>query len=92
MGEENISLYSSMTLSTLFLLHGEALCGGHGCGHDLLFTLRSNHEEEKFLGLGNDLPSLLSRDQRNGGKQSYLLYHVQLSTQSNNNTTKSRLI
>jgi hypothetical protein len=49
-------------------------------------------EEDKFPGLQNDLPALLSRDQRNGGRQSYLWYPVQLTTQSNNNTMRSKLI
>lgn len=30
---------------------GVALCGGHGCGHFLIVTLRVNQEEEKFLVL-----------------------------------------
>jgi hypothetical protein len=46
----------------LLLLHGEALCKGHGCGFDLLFTLRENHEEDNFFDLGNDLLALLSID------------------------------
>jgi hypothetical protein len=28
------------------MMCGEALCRGHGCGYDLLFTLRVNHEED----------------------------------------------
>jgi hypothetical protein len=76
----------------LLLLHGEVLCRSHGCGGDLIFTLRENHEEDNFFVLGNDIPTFLSRDQINGGRQSYLWYHVQLSTQSNNNTVRSKLI
>jgi hypothetical protein len=52
----------------MFLLHGETLHIGHGCGYYLLFTLRENHEEEKFHGLGKDHPAFLSRDQRNVGR------------------------
>ena len=33
---------------------------GHGGIHDLLFTLRENHEKDKFPSLGDDLPVLLS--------------------------------
>jgi hypothetical protein len=61
-----MSLYSSMTLSTCLY------CEGHGCGHYLVFNLRENHKEDKFLGLGDDLPALLSKVQRNGGRWRYL--------------------
>jgi hypothetical protein len=43
-------------------IYGEALWKGHGCGFDLLFTLRENHEEDKFFDLGNDLLAFLSID------------------------------
>jgi hypothetical protein len=76
----------------LLLLCGEDMFRGHGCDHDLLFTLRANHKEDKFIVLGDDLPALLSRDQVNGGRMSYLWYPIQLSTQSNNKTVSFRLI
>jgi hypothetical protein len=45
---------------------------GHGYGYNLMFTLRENHEEEKFLGLGNDPPAFLRKYQRNNSRWSYL--------------------
>jgi hypothetical protein len=57
-----------------------------------MFTLRENHEEDKFLGLENDLPTFISRDQRKIDRWSYLWYPVQLFTQSNNNIARYRLI
>jgi len=62
---------------------GDTLCGGHGCGDKLLFPLRANHKEDEFYSLGDELTALLSIDQRNGGRQSYVWYHVQLSALSN---------
>jgi hypothetical protein len=44
------------------LLYGEIGCKGLGCGCDISLTLRENHEEEKFLHLRDDLPTLLGRD------------------------------
>jgi hypothetical protein len=71
-----MSLYSSMTLSTCFCLHGGTLPGGHGCGYDLPLTLRVNQKENKFPSLGDDLTAFLSRDQRDGGRWGYLWYPV----------------
>jgi hypothetical protein len=67
-GEEKISEYSSMTLST---------CGGPGCGCNLSLTLRANHKEEKFPGLRDDLPSLLEgiKEITLGGTASGILYN-----------------
>jgi hypothetical protein len=73
------------------------LCGdiGHGdprCGCDLSFTLRVNHEEEKFPGLRDDLPALLRRDQGNNTRRDYLRYPIQFLVKSNNNTKRPKLI
>jgi hypothetical protein len=76
-GEEKISEYSSMTLSTFFLLCGEIGRRGPGCGCDLSLTLRENHEEEKFPSLRDDLPALLGRDQGNSTRRDCLGYPVQ---------------
>jgi hypothetical protein len=35
-----------------------------------------NHEEEKLLGLRDELPALLNKDQGNGGRWDYLEYPV----------------
>jgi hypothetical protein len=58
----------------------------------LFLTLRENHEEDKFLGLRDDLPALLGRDQGNSTRRDCLGYPVQFHVQSNNNTTRPRLI
>jgi hypothetical protein len=57
-----------------------------------LLTLRVNHEEDKLLSLRDDLPTLLGRDQGNNTRWDYLGYPVQFPIQSNNNTTRPRLI
>jgi hypothetical protein len=51
-----------------------------------------NHEEEKILGLRDDLSALLDKDQGNGSMWGYLRYPVQIHFQINNNTTRPRLI
>jgi hypothetical protein len=51
-----------------------------------------NHEEEKFLGLRDDLPPLLGRDQGNRKRRDYLKYPIQFPVQSNNNTPRLGLI
>jgi hypothetical protein len=76
----------------LLFLHGEINYIGHGCGYNLSLTLRVNHEEEKILGLRDDLPALLGRDQGNGHRWDYLGYPVQFPVQINNKTTMPRLI
>jgi hypothetical protein len=55
-------------------------------------TLRANHEEEKFPSLRDVLPALLGRDQGNITRRDCLRYLVQFPIQSNNNTTRPRLI
>jgi hypothetical protein len=74
------------------MLHGEVDREGHGCGCNLSLTLRENHEEDKILGLRNDLLSLLGRDQGNNTRWDYLGYPVQFHVQSNNNIVRPRLI
>jgi hypothetical protein len=74
------------------MLCGEIGRGGPGCGCDLSLTLRANHEEEKFLGLRDDLLALLGKDQGNITRRDCLGYPVQFLVQSNNNTTRPRLI
>jgi hypothetical protein len=51
-----------------------------------------NHKEEKFLGLRDELPALLGRDQGNNTRRDFLGYPVQFLVQSNNNTMRPRLI
>jgi hypothetical protein len=80
-----------MTLSTFFYCV-ERLAGGPGCGFDISLNLRVNHEEDKFPGLRDDLPTLLGRDQGNSSRRDCLGYLVQFSVQSNNNTMRPRLI
>ena len=63
------------------LIHLLLLCGeighiGPRCGYDLSLTPRVNHEEDKFLGLRDDLPALIGRDQIElGGIASGILYN-----------------
>ena len=90
-GEEKISEYSSMTLSTCFCCV-EIVHRGPGCGYDLLLSLRANHEEDKFSGLRDDLLTLLDKYQGNNTRRDCLRYPVQFPVQSNNNTTRPRLI
>jgi hypothetical protein len=54
--------------------------------------LRVNHEEDKLPRLRDDLPALLSRDQGNSTRWDCLGYPIQFPVQSNNNTTRPRLI
>ena len=61
-------------------------------GHNLLLSLMANHKKNKFPSLRNDLTALLYSDQRDGGRQGYLQYPVQLISQSNICRAKSRLI
>jgi hypothetical protein len=56
-----------------------------------------NHSErksevEKFLGLRDDLPTFLGRDQRNSTRRDCLEYPVLFPIQCNNNTTRPRHI
>jgi hypothetical protein len=73
------------------------LCGDIGyegpeCGWDLSLALRANYEEEKFPCLGDDLPTLLGRDQRNSTRRNCLGYPVKFPVQSNNKNKRPRLI
>jgi hypothetical protein len=73
------------------------MCGEVGyrylrCGCDLSLILRENHEEYKLPRLRDDLPALLSRDQENSTRWDCLGYPLQFPIQSNNNTTRPRLI
>jgi hypothetical protein len=63
-----------------------------GCGCDLSLTLRENHEEDKLPHLRDDLSTFLSIDQGNSTRWNYLGYPIQFLVQSNNNTTRPRLI
>ena len=67
-----------------------ALYGGHG--HNILLSLRVNHKEDEFYGLGNDLTAFLPNDQRDGGRRCYLWYPIQLIFKSNNNSVSPTLI
>jgi hypothetical protein len=83
--------YSSMTLSTCSCcverLDEETL------DVDVLSViLRANHEEGKLPHLRDDLPAFLSRDQGNNTRWDCLRYPVQFHVQSNNNTTRPRII
>jgi hypothetical protein len=51
-----------------------------------------NHKEDKLPSLKNDLPALLGIYQGNNTRWDYLGYPVQFPVQSNNNTTRPRLI
>jgi hypothetical protein len=73
----------------LFLLCGEICRRGPRCGCDISLTMRVNHEEDKFLGLRDDLPALLGRDQGNNTRRDWLKYLVQFPVQSNNNTIQA---
>ena len=63
-----------------------------GCGSDLLLSLRENHEEDKLPHLIDDLPALPTIDQGNSTRWDCLRYLIQFPVQSNNNTTRPRLI
>ena len=65
MGEVKMSMHSSMTLS---------IC--YSCEEEPYLEVVVNHKENKFPSLGNDLTALLCSDQREGGRQCYLWYHV----------------
>ena len=54
--------------------------------------MRQNYKDKKFLGLGNDLISFTSRDQRKGSRRYYLWYPIQFMTQSNNNKMRFIMI
>jgi hypothetical protein len=56
----------------LLMLCGVTCHGGHRCGCNIPLTLSENHEEDKLHGLRDDLPALLGRDQKNGGRWDYL--------------------
>jgi hypothetical protein len=73
-------------------MHGEMFNEGHGSGCNLPLTLSTDHDEEKLLGMRDDLPTLLARDQGNGGRWDYLEYPVKIIIQSNNNSMRPRLI
>ena len=74
------------------MLCGEVNCRDPGCGCDIYLILRANHEEDKIPCLRDDLPALLSRDQGNSTRWDFLGYPIQFPVQSNNNTTRPRLI
>jgi hypothetical protein len=82
----------SLRLQQLVLLCGEINYRGPRCGCDLSLTLRGNHEEDKFPSLRDDLLALLGRDQGNITRRDCLRYPIQFPIQSNNNTTRPRLI
>jgi hypothetical protein len=42
----------------------------------IFLTLRANHEEDKILGLRDDLPVLLGRDQGNSTRWDCLEYPI----------------
>jgi hypothetical protein len=71
-GEVKMSSYSSTTLSICFFSCSGALSGGHG--HSLPLSLRADHQENKFPGLGNELTALFCSNQRDGGRRCYLRY------------------
>jgi hypothetical protein len=60
----------------LLLQCGEVGHGGPGCGCNLSFTLRENHEEENLPSMRDDLPTLLGIDQGNSTRWDCLRYHV----------------
>jgi hypothetical protein len=76
----------------LILFCGEIGRRGPGYGYDISLTLRENHEEDKFIGLRDDLPALIGRDQGNNTRRDYLGNPIQFPIQSNNKTTRSRII
>jgi hypothetical protein len=76
----------------LLLLCGEIVHIILGCGYDLFLTMRVNREEDRFPNLRDDLPAFLGRDQGNNTRRECLGYLVKFHVQSNNNTTRPRLI
>jgi hypothetical protein len=76
MGEEKMSLYSSMTLSTCFCCVERPVVEAMDVAATFPLTLSMNHEEDKLPSLRDDLPALLGRDQGNGGRWDYLWYPV----------------
>jgi hypothetical protein len=81
-----------MTLSAFFCYVERSGRRDPRCGYELFLILRVNHEEEKLPCLRDDLSALLGRDQGNNTGWDYLRYPVQFLVQSNNNTTRPRLI
>jgi hypothetical protein len=74
------------------LLCGEVNCKDPRCRCDFSLILRVSHEEDKLPRLRDDLPTFLSIDQGNITRWDSLMYPVQFPVQSNNNTTRPRLI
>jgi hypothetical protein len=74
------------------MLCGDINRGGPGCGYNISLTLRQNHEDDKFPSLSDELPAFLGRDQGNSTRWDYLEYPIQFPIQSNNNTTRPRII
>ena len=63
------------------LVHLLLSCGGAlsgGCGHDLLLTLRVDHQENKLPGFGNDLMDFfaVTKEIATGGGTSGILYKL----------------
>jgi hypothetical protein len=88
-GGEDVLILLHDLIHLLFSCRG-ALSGGHG--HSLSLSLRANHRENKFPGLRNELTALFCSNQRDGGRRCYLWYLVQLIAQSDNKSTRPRLI
>ena len=51
-----------------------------------------NHEEKKFIGVRDYLATLLFQDQGNYNSDNYLRYHVELASQSNNDSMGPKLL
>ena len=63
-----------------------------GRGHRLLLALGADHQENEFLGFGNELTVLFCSNQRDSGRRWYLWYPLKLISQINNNSARPRLI
>ena len=63
-----------------------------GRGHDLLLSLRADHQEKKLPDFGNEFTALFSSNQRDISRGWHLWYPVQIIYQSNNNSARPGLI
>jgi hypothetical protein len=62
------------------------------CGHNILLSLRADHQENKFPNFGNEITTFFYSNQRDRDKGWYLWYPVKLISQGNNNSVSSGLI
>jgi hypothetical protein len=88
---EDIRAFFHDLIYFLFLC-GEVSHRDPRSGCDISLILRENHKDDKLPHLRDDLPAFLIRDQGNNTRWDFLRYLVQFPIQSNNKTTRPRII